>query len=223
MLKLLLLNLFILNPLIIFILKYFSIFRIKFYKIFFSYKEEKKILKEIPTLIDYLKSYMISGLLLPAAISNALKYRQWCMPIQSSLEIFCNNYAHGKSFQESLSEAILLIKSNKNGRHLSLLYISLRLGYSTGENINNILEKVKHKTQDCLNLERKLTLTTAQMRLQSFIVILSPVFLSIVIYFIAPDHILFFFHCTLGRVLLILMISLNILGAYFLKKILAIK
>lgn len=185
--------------------------------------EEKKITKEIPTLIDFLKSYMIAGLLLPNALEEVLKNKKWCRPISDTLNYICSNYMQGKSFKESLTNGINLVKYKKSRQYLCLLFVSLRLGYSTGENLTQILEKVKNKTQDRINLERKLKVTTAQMRLQATVIILSPLFLSIIVYFISPEYILFFFRTSMGLSLFILMIFMNICGAYFLNRILRIK
>lgn len=187
------------------------------------YREEKKIIREIPTLIDFLKSYMLAGLLLPAATMAVLKQKKWCYPIQYSLTHICNNYAQGKSFKICLTEAILLAKERKTRQYLSILYLSLRLGCSTGENLTQILEKVKDKTNDRLHLDRKLKMTTAQMRLQSMVIILAPIVLALIIYLIFPDYILFFFQTGIGNMLLCLMIALNLLGGYFINRILRIQ
>ncbi|MES2615767.1 MAG: hypothetical protein V4591_10165 [Bdellovibrionota bacterium] len=188
-----------------------------------NFQEERKVTKEIPALIDFIKSYLLAGLLLPSALTFVLKQKKWCSPIQNSLSAICNNYAHGKSFQESLYCGINLTKTKQSYQYLCIFYLSLRLGYSTGENMTHILEKVKYKTQDRLNLERKLKMTTAQMRLQSLVIILSPFFLGFIIFLVSPEYILFFFQETVGRFLFIFMIILNVLGAYFLNRILKIR
>ncbi len=92
----------------------------------------------------------------------------------------------------------------------------------SGENIINIIEKVKQKTQERLELNRKLKMTTAQMRLQALVILLSPVCLCFIIFFISPDYILFFINNYIGLTLLLLMVIFYILACYFLHKFLRI-
>ncbi len=214
---------FVVHPLLYLVFNIFYEILLLLKNIYFLIQDEKNIIKEIPILIDFLKSYLQAGLLLPMSVSSVLKQRKWCLPIQNSLIYICNNYAQGKSFKESLSAAILLVKEKKSRQYLCLLYLSLRIGCASGENIIQIIDKVKNKTQDRLSLERKLKITTAQMRLQSIVIILSPFFLAFIVYLISPEYILFFFNEIIGRALLTVMIVLNVLGAYFLQKILEIK
>jgi tight adherence protein B len=186
-------------------------------------REEKKVIQEIPNLVDFLRSYLMAGFILPNAITAVLKQKKWSAPIQYSLTSVSNHFAQGKSFRESLSMGIEYAKAKKSRQYLCLLYLSLRLGSATGENLTHILEKMKHKTQDRLGLERKLRMTTAQMRLQALVITLAPSCLGGVVYLLSPDSILFFFQTFVGNALLILMIILNSLGAYFIFQILKIK
>jgi Flp pilus assembly protein TadB len=190
-LKLFCINFFILHPIIFIIIVLSTKLLLKLQISYQTSKENLKITKEIPALIDFLRSYLLAGLLLPAAFNTVLKQKNWCKPILHSLTSISNSYSQGKSFKQCLSEGIVSLNGKKLHQYLNLMLISLKLGHSTGDNMTQILEKIKYKTQDCIDLERKLKITTAQIRLQSSIIILSPLFLAIIIYFISPRSIFF--------------------------------
>ncbi len=190
---------------------------------FIKWQDEKKVLVQTLTLVDAIKSYLQAGMLPAQTISAVLSQRPWCHPIKNSLSQFCNYYAQGKSLQESLENAAQL--SQKNGPHyyLYFLFSSLKISCYSGENIIYILDKVKQKTQNRIELTRKLKATTAQMKLQSIVILFSPFFLGVVIFIISPSHILFFINNFFGNSLAFIMVVLYTLACYFLKKLMVIK
>ena len=215
--------LILIHPLIYFLYLFLNFIFIRGINYLLARREENKSMKEIPKLIDFLKSYLLAGLLLPNAMTAVLKQKKWCYPIRYSLTYICNHFDQGNSFKDSLSFGIEFTKAKKSRQYLCFLFLALRLGCSTGENLTQILEKMKDKTQDRLNLERKLKMTTAQMRLQSLVIILAPLFLSFILYLLSPEAILFFFRSPIGNILLVFMVILNIFGAYLIHQILRIK
>jgi tight adherence protein B len=215
--------LFFLQPILYFLGLILIFYFAKLKEKFTDTLEDRKITREIPTLIDFLRSYLLAGMILPNALSLVLKQKKWCKPIMSCLSEICHEHAKGTRFQECLSHGIDFAKQTNSRQYLCLLFLSLRAGISCGENIGSILEKVKTKTQDRLELNRKLKLITAQMRLQSLVILLAPMGLGIIIQLISPNYLHFFFTSKCGHFLFAIMIILNLLGAYFLKKILTIK
>ena len=194
--------------------------------VFLQYKlnrEEKKIILELPGLIEFLKSYLLSGLHLPLALKSLLIQKKWCFPISSALSTICIHYSQGKGFTESLKFGISIAKEKKSRQFLFLLLTTIRQACTSSENVTQILEKVKQKALDSIQLERKIKTTTAQMKLQSFVIILSPIFLALILLLISPNNILFFVQTGVGKFLLFFMIVMNFLGAYFLNRILKIQ
>lgn len=189
----------------------------------FLHREEKKITNEIPNLIDFLKSYLYAGLLPIQAISHALRQKKWCHTIRSTLGVVLNSNMQGKSLNACLTQGILKTQGKESRKYLHLLLSSLRLGCDTGANLIQILEKVQSKTEEKIQLERKIKVATAQIRLQALIIILAPFFLAFILYFLSPAYILFFIETQFGNFLLLIMIILNIIGAITLKSILKLE
>lgn len=211
--------LFLISP-ILYLL--FPIFIKYFYLINLRIKnriERKNQMKEIPKLIEYLKSYLKSGIQATQAIQIISKKNKWTPPIQNSLSQITNYYSQGMSFESSINVVISSIPNHKYNYFLLFFLSSLKLGYSSGGNIVSILEKVKSKIESSIFLDQKIHATTAQMRLQAIIISLAPLALAFIIFFISPSYILFFFYNEIGNFLLFLMLSLNIIGFYLLKSI----
>lgn len=185
-----------------------------------AHREEKKITKEIPTLIDFLKSYLYAGLLPTQAISFALKQKSWSTTTAHVLSTILNQHAQGKPFESCLTAGILETQGKATRQYLNLLLLSLRMGCTSGANLIQILEKIQKKTEEKLALERKIQISTAQIRLQSWVIALAPLFLAMILFFISPSYILFFLQEPKGNALLGLMIFLNVTGSLVLKSLL---
>lgn len=182
-------------------------------------KEEEKIGKEVITLIDFLKSYLNSGLVPIQCVHFAIKQRQWGSVVHAVLESILNHHLQGKSLEVCLTHAILMTQGKATRRHLNLLLLSLRLGCASGSHLDDILEKVKKRTEEKLLLDQKIKTMTAQIRMQAMVISFAPLFLAVIIFFVSPDYVSFFFFDTSGRFLLVIMLLLNLLGLFFLKKL----
>ena len=181
--------------------------------------ERKKQVKEIPKLVEYLKSYLKSGIQTSQAIKIISEKNKWSQPIKNSLTKITNYYSQGMSFESSIHMAILSLTSEKGDHFLIFFLTSLRLGHMSGGNMVSILDKVKIKIESSIFIEQKIKSTTAQMRFQSIIISLAPLAIAFVIWFIFPSYILFFINNEVGIYLLTLMILLNLVGFYLLKLI----
>jgi tight adherence protein B len=181
--------------------------------------ERRKQIKEIPKLIEYLKSYIKSGVQPSQAIKIISKKRKWSSPIQNSLSQMTNYYSQGMSFESSIHIVISSISKNKYNHFLLFFLSSLRIGYMSGGNMVSILEKVKNKIENSIFLDQKIHATTAQIRLQAIIISLAPLALASIIWFISPSYILFFFDNKVGNFLFAFMLLLNVVGFYLLKLI----
>jgi tight adherence protein B len=210
---------FFLNIFLYFIILFFNHFVLKIKKSIKQSQEIKKQKNEIPKLIEYMKSYVKSGLQ-PSQIVKILAQKKiWCVSIQKKLNDISNYNLQGTSFEQSVNMAIQKIVKTKSNQHFIFLLSALRLGHITGGNLISILEKVKLKTENSILIERKIKVTTAHMRLQSAVISLAPCVLALVLWVINPQYIEFFFTNPLGNFLFFIMILMNFIGFYFLKSI----
>lgn len=182
-------------------------------------RQERLVTKELPVLIDFLRSYLMAGLLLPQALSHSLRVKKWCHPICQSLQEIQKSYAYGERFQKSVGHQTGFSGARPSRRFLHQLYLSLTNCPHSGDQVLVVLEKIKHKAQESLSLEKKLRTATAQIRLQSSIIFCAPLALAGILYLISSNSILFFFTEPIGHVLLFMMVILNLAGGLVLRRL----
>ncbi len=211
--------LLLINPILYllypFIIKYFQALKIRVQNEF----ERKKQVKQIPKLIEYLTSYIRSGIQVSQAIQFISKKNKWSSAIQNTLFQITNYNSQGMSFESAVNITIFSIPKNKYNHFLHFFLSTLRLAHTSGGNMVTIFERVKNRIESNIILDQKIRATTAQMRLQAFIISLAPFVLALIIWFLSPSYILFFFNNEIGKLLLAIMIILNAIGFYFLKLI----
>ncbi|WP_186645161.1 type II secretion system F family protein [Fluviispira vulneris] len=177
------------------------------------------MLSEIPTLIDSLHSFLKAGIHISEAIVIIAKKSYWSPTIKRYLFVICNSYHQGLSFQESVKKAMDLKSSSRHNKHLQYILAAIQIGHQSGTKICSILENAKAKTMSSIKIEQKIKVLTAQMKFQAIIISSIPSILFIIIYFISPEHILFFFYNIIGNILLIICVIFNLFGIIILKRI----
>ncbi|KAB8033214.1 type II secretion system F family protein [Fluviispira multicolorata] len=182
-------------------------------------QEEKRLISEIPTLIDFLSAYLKAGVQISEAMTLVAQKSLWSPTIKRILFIIISSYQQGMSFQESIKKAIDIRSSLLGKRHLNYVLNAIQLSHQNGSNLIRTLNQAKEKTKSSIFIEQKIKVLTAQMQLQATIISCVPIILFLIIYYISPSHITFFFHNKIGNILFILSLILNIIGIFFLKRI----
>ncbi len=214
--------LFFLHPSFFIIFKFFSSVKEFFLKIYMTKIEEKRVIHEIPILVDIVKSFLHSGMTFPEALIDAAKRRAWSPQISHSLKFICEHYNLGHGLSDCLYKVQRVFMESPQRKFLSFLFISMAVSYQSGAGAVFILERVKEKVNDQINLRRKLKLSTAQMRMQALVILVAPLLIAVIIAFITPNNLTFFIETVVGNFLLFFMILFYLLAVYFLKKLIKI-
>ncbi|WP_233231109.1 type II secretion system F family protein [Silvanigrella aquatica] len=173
----------------------------------------------MPKLIEYFISYLKAGIQVPYCLNLILNKYKWSPPIQKTIYQIITFYNQGMSLDSAVKARIISLGNHKDHYFMVYFLTSLRVGYKSGGNMISTLENVKSKIESNILLKRKIKSTTAQIRLQALIIAMAPLILGIILWFIVPSYILFFFENAVGNLLLLMMIFLNMIGFYFLKMI----
>lgn len=184
-----------------------------------EYREEKKIFSELPLLIDNLRSCLKAGLCLDDALIFALRKRNWCQLISSTLTKIVLLRKAGTTMSESLTRVKAELDTSFSGRFLGMLLVSVLIGFETGGDLVQLLEKAQEKIQTSLDLRRKIKVFTAQMRMQSMVIALAPVGIAVLLLLLDPERILFFVRSLFGISLLVLMSIFYFVGIRMLNKL----
>lgn len=182
-------------------------------------QNEKFYEPQICSLIEILMGCLGAGLPISDALGFAYSKRSWVPSIDSALKTICHGRERGMSVRQCFEAATLNLATFGPDRFLRQLLHSLMIGHEMGGNLTNLLKKIQVKTQDSMELQRKISVSTAQMRMQAWVVALAPLALALILLVISPEHVLFFFKSMVGFAILLMMIFLNVVGAIILVKI----
>ena len=125
----------------------------------------------------------------------------------------------GIPIDESLSKMQERVKNEE----LTLAITAVLVTKESGGNIAEILKKISVTIRERQRLRARIDTLTAQSRLSGIVVGLLPFLLVFTIYLIDPNLISPMFNTTLGVTLLCIAIIMEILGAFFIKKIVEIE
>lgn len=189
-------------------------------KIYITYKQKKYIKQYYNSLVDFLES-IISNLKSGLSIIKSFQvYSQMDKgPAGNEISVVLKNVEFGKTLQESLSELSERIPLREN----QIIIFAIINSIETGGNITEILENVLETIRKRGELNREIKALTSQGILSGLIVGLLPLLLVFVLLFIDPYFINPLFTTTIGNILLIVAVSMEIIGAFFIKKIVDIR
>lgn len=154
------------------------------------------------------------------SMMQALEYAQTQLkpPISMEFEFVLAKIRLGIPMELALRE----LAQGKNNKDLNMAVNAITVASETGGNIGDILASISKTISEKRNLARKVKALTAQGKASGIIMSAVPVFLLIVLYLMEPAMTGLLFTTTMGNVMLILVILMISLGAFFSGKILDI-
>ena len=185
-----------------------------------SFSESIANRKRIVAIEEFILSMIVSlksGMTLIGSVSNSVSSVN-NTEIRKDLESILVNYNLGMSLEESIHKLF----STKNKDIYEMVFNPILICLSFGGNLVNILEKISKVLSDRKDIERKLYSLTSQIRIQSgILIIISP---AIFLGYFFFDRRMFSLLCstTIGHVVLTLVIVLELLGFYFIRKMMNI-
>jgi len=189
-------------------------------RMYIAQKRKKYILQYYNSLVDFLES-IISNLKSGLSIIKSLQvYSQRDKgPVGKEISIILKNVELGRTLHESLLELSDRIPLRENQMIISAITNSMETGGNITEILESILETIRKRDE----LNREIKALTSQGVLSGLIVGLLPFLLVFVLLFIDPYFIEPLFTTTTGNILLMVAISMEIIGVFFIKKIVDIK
>jgi len=208
----------LLNQILIFL--FFLPVFVVFPGIYVKQKQKKYVEQYYNSLVDFLES-IVSNLKSGLSIIKSLQvYAQRDKgPVGNEISVVLKNVQIGRPLQEALSELSDRIPLRENQMIISAMINSMETGGNITEILENVLETIRKRDE----LNREIKTLTSQGVLSGMIVGLLPFLLVFVLFFIDPAFIEPLFNTTTGNVLLIVAVLMEIMGAFFIRKIVDVK
>ncbi|MBN2144321.1 MAG: type II secretion system F family protein [Candidatus Aureabacteria bacterium] len=175
-------------------------------------KFELQLVEGLTTLSNSLKA----GFSFPQALDLLVK--EGTPPISQEFGLVLKENKLGVSLEDALVNLTRRVASED----LDLVVTSVVLTRELGGNLSTIFERLAHTIRERLKLKGKIQALTSQGIMQGWVVGLMPVGLGVMISVISPDMMDAFLASIVGWILIGLIIILEVIGAFVIKKIVTI-
>ena len=180
-------------------------------------KYKKETDKQILEIIRLFRNSVMSGESIVQTIDSVSE--QIKEPLSLEFKEISNKVKLGIGLDEALKDSVIKIKNEQ----YKFFMDSIRISYSTGIKISDILSKIEQSVSQKLSLSNKVDVLTSQVRFSGIIISIIPFFIVLLIYFVEPDIISVLFTSFLGNMILLVCVIMILSGSFTMKKIADIK
>lgn len=139
-------------------------------------------------------------------------------PVAQEYGLVVREYRMGTNVEQALRN----IEKRVPSSHLGLMVTTTTIAQETGGNLAQSLERLAASSRQQILIDKKIKALTSQGKLQGIVIGLLPVVIGLILSQIEPKAMAALFQTWLGYGTLILVISLETLGLYFIKKVVSI-
>jgi len=176
-----------------------------------------KIKGQLVDALGMISNALRSGLSLQQGFQMASE--EMPPPIAEELHLIMSSQQLGRTFDAALHE----FKERVPIEEVELMVSSLTVLRETGGNIIETLEVITHTIREEQRVQSKIKTATTQGVAQAVVISALPFFLAAALYMIAPQYIMPLFVHPLGWALIGVMLLMQGLGVWMMKKIVTIK
>ncbi len=139
-------------------------------------------------------------------------------PISSEFERIVNQINVGKSMDDALRESVVRIDSYD----YELVVTAVSIQQQVGGNLADILDTIARTIRERVRMMGEIKALTAEGRISGIVLVILPIGMGLIIWFLNPTYIGVLFQETLGHYLIGIAIGLQILGAIVIRKLLSL-
>ena len=136
-------------------------------------------------------------------------------PISQEFGMFLQQLRVGVRFEDALEE----MDKRVGSEDLTLMIQSIEIARQTGGNLTEVFDRIDETIRERQRIEGKINALTAQGRIQGRVVGAMPIILGFVLYAMDPPMMMQFLRSTAGIVILCIIFIFELLGAFFIRKI----
>jgi len=171
----------------------------------------------LPEAIDLITNALKSGFSLESALRMAA--REIPDPLGIELAVAFEEQNLGVSLTEALSN----LQNRVQSEDLNLFVTALLIHKKTGGNLAEVLEKIGSTIRERFRLKREVRIFTAQGRLSGFVLVLLPIIVSAIIFFINPQYLKILWVEKIGNYLLGAAVIMQLVGIWVINRIVNIR
>jgi len=123
----------------------------------------------------------------------------------------------------NLDDALDNMTERVPSEDLDLVITAVKIQRQIGGNLSEVLDRIVHTIRERIRIKGEISTLTAQGKLQGIILTLLPPGIAVGIYGMAPDFMSPLFTTTIGKMMIGVAFILQLIGAFFIRKIVDIK
>lgn len=189
-------------------------------KYFFAYMYEKRCNEFVNQMVDattILANGVSAGLSVTQAMDRVAKNLK--NPIAQEFRLVLSQNQLGRPIEEALNE----LGERIPRPDVQMFVTAVNILKETGGNMGETFQTINYTIRERQKIEKKIEALTAQGIMQGIIISLVPFILLVVFYFADPNYVKPMFTTALGWAFLALVVALQVIGGYMIKKIITIK
>lgn len=136
-------------------------------------------------------------------------------PIAQEFAMFLQQLRVGVPFEDALAD----MDRRMDSEDLTLMIQSIEIARQTGGNLTEVFDRIAETIRERRRIEGKIKSLTAQGRIQGRVVSAMPLVLGLGLYLIDQQMMTTFLRSTAGIMVLLLVVVLELLGAFFIRRI----
>ncbi|WP_051280701.1 type II secretion system F family protein [Anaerovorax odorimutans] len=140
-------------------------------------------------------------------------------PISTEFGNALREMRFGVTKNEALHHMVNRVQNND----LDLLVSAVMTSDQVGGNLSDILDTISDTIKDRIRIKQEIRVLTAQGRMSGIIIGLLPMFIILLLMIMNPDYFMSFFEAPIGKIMLCVSISMEIIGFIIINKIVNIE
>lgn len=179
-------------------------------------KRSAAITEQLPEALNIISSGLRAGFSFPQAVSVVV--REMEPPLAVELSRVLRENRLGKPMDDALNDLIERVDNDD----LELLVTALLIQRQVGGNLAEVLDSISHTIRERVRIKGEIKALTAEGRISAIILILLPIVVAALITLLNPEYMLPLIQEPIGMVMIAGAVVMQIIGIFFIRKIVAI-
>lgn len=179
-------------------------------------RRRRKFEEQLPDALMMLCGGLRAGIGFSSAIQQLVAEAQ--APLAQEFSLVLREQRLGVTLEQSLANLLRRMPTQTT----TLVVSAMRIASETGGGLAETLERTAHTIRSRLQMEGKIGALTAQGKLQAWVVGMLPMVLMLILDRMEPEAMAMMWHTRAGWATLAIIVSLEIMGVYVIRRIVAI-
>jgi tight adherence protein B len=180
-------------------------------------RRQREFLDQLPEALDFLSRILRAG----HSLSTGLQMMadELPQPLSGEFRRCYDAHSVGQALEDSLKDTAIRVDNSDFGFFVTAILIQRQTGGDLSEVLNNISDMIRQRIRLAQHVKAK----TAEGRFTGYILVVFPVVLFFVSYYLNPGYASVLLHTNTGLMLLGIAAAMLMMGSYAIKKITTIK